>query len=192
MRYGKVIQGRTIILRDIEERDAEVTFRMRSDPQKSRYIHGATGTVEDQRAFIRKQKDRPGDYLFVIENLEGNPIGMKGVYDWDEEAGTVETGRFMCFGTPIQSIEALYLSFDFAFDVLGVKRIVMSVLEENSNMRGMQERFGARVTHVEFNDEFGCNSIYSELTKDIYAETRPKAAALVKRFAIKRHSGGSD
>ena len=185
MRYGKVIEGRTVRLRDIRDTDAEATYKMRSDPEKSRYIHGAKGTVEDQLAFIRAQADKPGDWLFVIEDLDGNPIGMKGVYDYDPETGHVETGRFMCFGNQVQSVEALMLSFDFCFDVLGVKEITMSALSENSNMRGMQDRFGVRVTHAVYQPEFKCESIYSVLTRDAYMTSRPNAEALIERFSTR-------
>ncbi len=183
MRYGRVIEGKTVRLRDIRDDDAEVTFKMRSDPEKSRYIHGATGTVEDQLSFIRKQEGKPGDWLFAIEDTTGKIIGMKGVYEYDPETGHVETGRFMCFGSQLQSVEALMLSFDFCFDVLGVDEIVMSALSENTNMRGMQDRFGVRVTHSIYQPEFGCESVYSVLTKEAYAKTRPGISSLIDRFA---------
>lgn len=190
MHYDKSIEGLTVRLRAIEESDAEATFLMRSDPEKSRYVHGATGTVEDQREFIARQREKPGDWLFMIEGLDGSPIGMKGVYDFDPVQKVVETGRFMNFGSQIQGVEALYLSFDFAFDVLGVDKVIMSALEENVNMRGMQDRFGVVVTHHEYNPEFGCDSVYSVLTREAYARSRPKAAALVERFAARQEGDG--
>lgn len=183
MRYGKVIEGRTVRLRDICDEDAETTYKMRSDPEKSRYIHGAKGTVADQLAFIQAQENKPGDWLFVIEDMAGKLIGMKGVYDYDPKTGHVETGRFMCFGSQVQSVEALMLSFDFCFDVLGVEEITMTVLSENANMRSMQERFGVRRTKVEHSEEFGCDTIYSVLRRAAYAGSRPKIAALINRFA---------
>lgn len=185
MALGPTIEGKTIRMRPVLEADAETTFKMRSDPEKSRYIHSATGTVEDQRVFIRKQIAKEGDYLFIIESLDGKAIGMKGVYDYDPIARTVETGRFICFGSPIQSVESLYLSFDFAFDDLGVDCIMMSALEKNANMRSMQDRFGVEIVRSEFNPDFGCDSIYSVLTRRVYTRSRLKAQALVDRFAAR-------
>jgi RimJ/RimL family protein N-acetyltransferase len=186
MHYDKVIEGKTVRLRAVEERDAQVTFEMRSDPEKSRYIHGAKGTVDDQLAFIKAQREREGDWLFLVEDLNGKPIGMKGVYDYDPDKKVVETGRFMNFGSQVQGIEALCLSFDFAFDVLGVDHIIMSALEENTNMRGIQDRFGVKVTHYIYNPEFGCHSVYSVLTREAFAQSRPKVMALVDRFASRQ------
>ena len=81
--------------------------------------------VEEQRNYIKRQMKLEGDYLFIVEDLKRNSIGMKGVYNYNPVAKTVETGRFLSYGSQVQNIEALKLSFDFAFDVLGVEKIVM-------------------------------------------------------------------
>lgn len=185
MVFDGEIVGKTVRLRSVTEADAGVTLAMRTDPEKSRYIHSVSGSLKDQTSFIRSQMSKDGDYLFLVEDLAGQPIGMKGVYDFDPITNSVETGRFISFGNQVQSIEALLLSFDFAFDFMGVDSIRMSVLSENSNMRGIQERFGVVVTGVEPSDEFQCDTIYSVLTREAYAQTRPKIMFLIERFACR-------
>ena len=49
MVYDKIIEGLTVNLRAIEVDDAEITFSMRSDSEKTKYMHPAYGTVENQR-----------------------------------------------------------------------------------------------------------------------------------------------
>ena len=157
--------------------------RQRTDPEKTKYVHRSTGTVEDQRAFIRRQRETPGDYLFLIEDLQGNPIGMKGLSHYDAEKKETESGRFMGFGSQVQNIEALKLSFDFAFDELGVDRIIMSALENNSVMLGIQKRFGVEFTHREPCEGFEFDNLFSVLTREAYAVSKPKIEALIDRFA---------
>lgn len=183
MVFGEVIQGKTVRLRSIEERDAEATFKMRSDPEKSKFIHPAKGTVEDQRQFIRKQRETPGDYLFVIEDLEGNPIGMKGLYNYNAEEKSIESGRFMGFGSQVQNIEALMLSIDLAFDKLGVNTIYMAALENNSIMLGIQMKLGTVYTHREKLDDLNTYNVHSYLTRELYAKNRANIMNLVQRFA---------
>lgn len=183
MVYDEEIVGRTVRLRSVTEDDAEVTLRMRTDPEKTRYVHSVPGDIDSQKAFIRSQMAKEGDYLFLVETLCGEPIGMKGVYNLDPAANSVETGRFISYGSQIQSIEALLLSFDFAFDILGVQKIHMSVLSDNTNMKGIQERFGVTVTEVEENPEFHCDNINSVLTREAYMQTRPRIITLIERFA---------
>lgn len=183
MVYEGIIQGKTVRLRSVEEQDAEITFKMRTDPEKAKYVHPVKGSVDEQRKFITKQRETPGDYLFIIEDLQGNPIGMKGVYDYNETRNEVKTGRFIGYGSQIQNIEALVLSFDFAFDILKVDRIVMAALENNKMMLGIQKKFGVEFTHRERCEEFGCDNLYSVLTRAAYALSRPNVSTLIDRFA---------
>lgn len=183
MVYPEIIQGLTVRLRSIGEDDALVTYKMRTDPEKARYVHPVHGTVEDQRLFIRRQREIPDDYLFVIEDLNGKPIGMKGVYNFDREKNEIETGRFIGYGSQVQNIEALKLSFDFAFDVLQVSQIVMSALENNQTMLGIQKRFGVTFTYRDRYESLDYDNIHSVLTRDAYGITKPKVEALIQRFA---------
>ena len=183
MIYDGVIRGKTVCLRSIEEKDAEITLKMRTDPEKARFVRPVKGTLEAQTEFIRRQRVKPGDYLFIIEDLEGHIIGMKGVYNLDAEKNEVETGRFIGYGTQVQNIEALMLSFDFAFDILKVDRVVMSALENNSVMLGIQKRFGVEFTYRDRYEGMDYDNLHSVLTKEAYAVSRPKIAALIDRFA---------
>lgn len=183
MIYDGIIEGLTVRLRSVEPDDAEITFQMRSDPEKSRFIHHATGTAEDQRNFIRAQREKPGDYLFLIEDLQGKPIGMKGLYNYDPENKVIESGRFIGYGSQVQNMEALKLSLDFAFDVLQVHEIVMSALENNEVMLGIQKRFGVRFTHRERGEGMDYDSLYSVLTPEAYVISKPKVETLIRRFA---------
>lgn len=186
MVYDQIIQGKTVRLRSIEERDALVTYKMRTDPEKARFVHPVNGTVEDQRKYIIKQRETPNDYLFVIEDLNGKPIGMKGVYNLDLEKNEVETGRFIGYGSQIQNIEALKLSFDFAFDVLGVSNVVMSALENNHTMLSIQKRFGVEFTYKDRYEGLDFDNVHSVLSLEAYKVSKPKVEALIDRFANRK------
>ena len=186
MVYDGIIQGLTVRMRSIEESDAEVSFKMRTDPQKSQFLHKDKGTVEDQRKYIAWQRKALGDYYFVIEDLAGNPIGLKGLSDYDPEKKQVETGRFISFGSQVQNIEALKLGFDFAFDVLRVDRVTMNALENNEKMLSLQKRFGVEFTHRFHEEGMEYDNICSVLTKEAYAITKPKIETLIERFAKRK------
>lgn len=180
--YNKVLIGKTIKMRAMEERDAEITFEMRKDPEKSKFLNSPPQSVEDQRRYIEKQRNTVGDYYFIIEDLDGNPIGMKAFSNYCPERKIVESGRFMGFGSQIQHIEALIIGFDFAFDVLGVDKVLMTVIEKNKSMHSLQQKMGAKETERVFMSAFGCDSIHSELTRDDYLLARKKVQKLIERF----------
>ena len=183
MVYDRVIEGKTVRLRSVEERDADITFRMRSDPEKSRFIHATTGTVEDQLEYIKRQREKKGDYLFLIEDLEGNPIGVKGLYNFVPEKREVESGRFIGFGSQIQNMEALLLSYIFAFDVLNVDKISMAALENNSLMLGIQKKLGVVFTYKDIPEGMDNYNLHSYLTREAFSTSRPKIQRLIDRFA---------
>lgn len=181
--YNSIINGLTVRLRAIEERDAEITYKWRTDPEKTKYVHVSTGSVEDQLRFIQRQRTLPGDYLFIIENLDGVPIGMKGIYNYNPEQKTVESGRFIGYGNQIQNIEALYLGFDFAFDYLNVEKVIMSALESNEGMLSIQKSLGVKEFKRDYLKDFGCDNIYSELSKEQYIAVKLGIEKLIRRFA---------
>ena len=83
----------------------------------------------------------------------------------------------------MQNIEALMLSFDFAFDIMKVDRIVMSALENNNVMLGIQKRFGVEFTYRDRYEGLEYDNLHSVLTREAYAISRPKVEALISRFA---------
>lgn len=185
MVYDGVIEGKTVRLRSVEERDAEITFKMRSDPEKSRFFHAANGTVDDQLNYIKQQRQKPGDYLFIIEDLTGTPIGMKGLYNYNPDKNEVESGRFVGFGSQVQNVEALLLSCDFAFNILKVTTINMAALETNSVMLGIQKKLGVVFTYKDIPAGMKDYNLHSYLTKDLYLSARPKVESLINRFAYR-------
>ena len=180
--YSKVLIGKTIRMRAMEESDAEVTFNMRNDPEKTKFLNSPPESVEAQRIYIAKQRKAVDDYYFMIEDLAGNPIGMKAFSNYSPEMKTVESGRFIGFGSQVQHIEALIMGFDFAFDILGVEKVLMTVIENNKTMHSLQQRLGAKETNRVFMPAFGCDSIHSELNRDDYLAARKKAENIIERF----------
>lgn len=185
MVYEGIIRGSSVVLRAVEEKDAEITFQMRNDPNKAKFISKSSSTVEAQLNFIKQQREKEGDYLFIVEDLQGKVIGMKGVYNHNPHEKKVETGRFLSYGTPVQNTEALLLSFDFAFDVLKCDKIHMSALEKNTVMRNMQNRFGVVVTHKTYDETFQDYHVFSVLTKENYNKVRQSIVSIIDRFALR-------
>ena len=184
MIYDKVITGLTVKLRSVEEGDAEATYNMRMDSEKVKYMHKVSGTVEDQRNYIRNQRQMPGDYLFLVTDLNDKPIGMRGIYDVTEK--TAESGRTIGYGDAFQNMEALLLGIDFAFDVLGVEKVLMDAASDNSSVRGIQQQIGAVEYERRFLENLGYEYVFSELTRENYAANREKIMKMITRHAAKR------
>lgn len=72
MAITKPILGKWITLRCAEESDAEFTLAIRNDLKLTKFIPKVNGDIESQKYWIRKQREKYGDYFFIIENKSHN------------------------------------------------------------------------------------------------------------------------
>lgn len=178
MVYNKIIEGKYVNLRSVEEKDAAFTLSLRQDPQLTKYLPKLEISLEQQINWIKKQRTTEGDYYFVIENKEGKSIGVIGVYDVTDICA--ETGRIAVIGTSFESIEAQLLSFDFAFDVLKLEYTVNYVMADNVHALRFSQMFGSESSDP-YTDEKGNVRIDGKITKESYQKSRIKLARMLYR-----------
>lgn len=182
MIYDKVIYGKTVNFRSIGESDAESTLKMRMNPELNQYLHKIDNSLEKQKAFIQKQRETEGDYLFIAEDKNGNLIGMRGIQSYDPIAKTCETGRLIGQGNAVQNTEIAMFGYDFAFDILGVENIILTVLEKNTSVLSGHKRFGAVEIKREYLEEFDDYLITEVLTHNNYLKNRPAIYRLIEKL----------
>lgn len=179
MVYDKVLEGKYVNLRSVNIEDAEYTLSLRKDPELTKYLPKLDITLDQQKKWIEKQRNKLGDYYFLIQDKEGTNIGVIGVYDVQE--CQCETGRIAAKnGNSFQIIEAQLLSFDFAFDILNLSKTVNYVYEDNVHAIRLSQMFGAEVTN-RFKDETGMIRVDHVITFERYNEYRKKVARILYR-----------
>ena len=75
--------GHAFRLRPIELADAPLIISLRSDADRTRYLHGVPLDVAAQEEYLSNYFSRPGDYYFVIQRLPaggGGAEGLIGIY----------------------------------------------------------------------------------------------------------------
>lgn len=185
MVYEGIIEGITVNMRSVIPEDAEITYAMRMDQEKVRYMHKISGTVEDQKNYIINQNKKPGDYLFLVVDKLNKPIGMRGIYDVKEDSA--ESGRTIGYGNAFQNMEALLLGFDFAFNTLGVSTVLMDAAANNTSVRGIQKKLGAIEYKKQYLEDLGYEYVFSTLDKETYYEKRKSIHNMIEKYAKKRH-----
>lgn len=163
----EAIKGRFVTLRSVDIEDAEFTLQLRQDPNLTKYLPKLDITVETQKKWIESQRKKAGDYLFLIVNSKGENIGVLGVYDVKENGA--ETGRLASMGNPLESLEAQYLSFVFAFDILKLDFTKCYVFEKNTKAIRLSEFFGT-VFLPAVKDENGFMRCDGVLTRQAFKE----------------------
>lgn len=135
-----VLTGEKVVLRPITDADTDAIVRWRNTPSvRNNFIFRQTFTPEMHRNWL-KTKVEPGLVVqYIIEDkAAGTPVGSVYYRDIDHDFNSAEYGIFIGeesargkgFGT-----ETARLFTEFGFATLGLHRISLRVLAENTPAR---------------------------------------------------------
>lgn len=140
------LTGEFVDLVPLTPAHAELTFAWRQGQRAVNMNRGAA-TVEQQAAWIAGRPE--GEYNFVIQLKDGQPVGMVSVTGIDTEHSRCEPGRFLIGdeeavrGIPA-AVEAMKLVYELVFDTLGLQRIHGTVVSDNTLMVKWQKFLGMK------------------------------------------------
>lgn len=140
----KFIAGNHVNLRDVEVSDAEFVLLLRTDPKKSQFLNKTNTDVENQRSYIRRYKDRPSEWYFVIENkIDKRKLGTIRIYN--VQGTCFESGSWLvCDDAPLTAaIESFILLHIYGFFVQCFSSEKLSVHKANRRVVKFQRQFGA-------------------------------------------------
>ena len=161
--------GKIVDLSPVAEKDLADIIRMRNDPKMMYYLNQPMEiTLDSQKAWYEKYKERTDDLYWTIKDKDGLVVGTNRLYDitadkCDQGSLMVDT-RYS--RTAPYAAEAIMLSLDFAFDVLGVETIVNEDRYDNKNMNSLSRRFGFQFLRE--TDIRGVTYNYYELQRNTY------------------------
>lgn len=170
MAITNTIHGHFVDLRCADIGDAEFTLKIRNDPMQTQYVPRVNNTIENQRLWIARQRSKEGDYFFVILDKEANPVGTISCYDINSDDYNCEVGRYLSYGDPIQNVEAILLLYDFVFDVLNLKTIIMEIDNRNKRVINMHKKFGVEYQATTEKNGWTAKKYY--LYREVYMEKR--------------------
>lgn len=137
------LAGKYVTLKSATLDDAAYTLSIRQDPEFTKYLPEITGSLEDQIAWLKKQRETPDDYFFVVWDHNNKPLGTVGVFDI--ESDTPKSGRLALRGNALENIEAQYLAFRFAFSELSVSSLWGFIYAENHRAIRFAQVFGVTI-----------------------------------------------
>lgn len=179
MVYDGIIEGIGVNFRSVTEDDAEFTYYLRQDKERTKYVHSVTGTIEDQKNWIRRQREREGDYYFLVEDKNGTPIGTVGYYDLEGVNG--ETGRLVMKGNSAQNCDAIMLIRKFAFEIMGADHIRCTAVKGNKPVVGQLKRLGGVQVGSHIDEQDGFEILEFRVTREAYEERKAKYLELVRK-----------
>lgn len=124
-----------IILQSVEEEDAGFIIDLRTNAKKSRFISETNSSVEIQKEWIKKYKEREKEkqeYYFVAIDENKEKFATYRIYDIKKNI--CEIGSWVSkpnYANTINSIKVDIIMKEFAFDNLGFENVKFEVRKEN-------------------------------------------------------------
>lgn len=164
--------GNTVILRLVEQSDAEYIWKLRTDSRYNTHLSPVSGTPDDQRRWIEgyKKKESSGrDYYFIILRRDDRtPCGTIRIYDIENESFTWGSWILDENKPAKAALDSALQIYSIAFDVLKLKKSVFDVRKDNARTLAFHDRFGAIRTGETESD------ILFELPKSLFVGIRDR------------------
>ena len=137
--------GKTVILRLVEEFDAEFILQLRNKEELKKYISDTNISIEQQKEWIKNYKikeEKGQEFYFIVEDKDKIPCGTVRIYEVEENRCT--WGSFILDSSRPDgaSFETLLLSINFIRFNLGIENIYLDVRKENLKAIHIYEKFG--------------------------------------------------
>lgn len=146
---ASLLNGETVVLRELRQSDASSLLAMLSTEEVSRFISPPPTSVEGFERFITwtHRQRAAGTYVCFAVTIRGfdTAIGIFQIRALDEAFGSAEWG--FAIGSPFwgQGVfqEAAALVLDFTFDTLGTHRLEARAAVVNGRGQGALRKLGA-------------------------------------------------
>ena len=174
----KPLVGKWVALRCAEETDAEFTLAIRNDQTLTEFIPRIDGSIEQQREWIRIQRQHDNDVFLLIDDSEGRPKGTVSYYNFCDGGRTCEIGRYISQGSALQNVETIILILDYIFSKTEISQVILNNDSRNHKIIRLWEKFGAEFfENISMN---GWEAAQYRLSKKRYGQCRKKIITLLR------------
>lgn len=142
IRKARNIYGKTLVLRNAMESDAEFILSLRRDEKKSRYLSATPDDVSLQKNWLKKYSiiDDQAYFIIVFNDID---IGTVRIYDRIEKDFSWGSWIIASNAPNHAGIESALILYAYALDFLKFRRAHFSVRKSNESVCRFHERFGA-------------------------------------------------
>ena len=139
------IEGKHIILRLVEESDAQFILDLRTK-EKAKYLSKTDNNLDNQINWIKNYKNREKDgkeFYFVIENKENEKIGLLRAYNIEDNSATSGSWIMLDGVKTEATLEGVLLLYEFILEYLGKEKIFFDVRKDNKKVWRFHKSYGA-------------------------------------------------
>ena len=179
MFLSKTIKGKYIDISSVTESDAEFIIALRSDEDKTKFLHKIDTNLSKQKEWIKEQIARDNDFYFVYSNKSGERRGLASIYNIDENNKSAEFGRWISIGNVFENLESVILIFDFAFENFDIDTICLNMVKGNDYVTNFWKTFGAKNIGLVFESDL-CIDKWIVTKTEYYSSIRLKQTKLLR------------
>ena len=173
-------QGDKIRLRAFEPEDAETFQAWNLDSEAARVLDfvyppvSLAGTKEWVNK-IAKEEVKNDQYFFMIEDLDGTPVGTINAHTTDRRVGTFHYGLFVAAEQRRKgyAAEAVRMLLRYFFEELRYQKCTVTVYSNNSTSQQLHERLGfqleGRLRRIIYTQGQYFDELYYGITDDEFA-----------------------
>jgi RimJ/RimL family protein N-acetyltransferase len=110
-----------LVLRLVEESDAEFILSLRTNPSLGKYLSHTSNSLSDQIKWLKqyKIKELAGlEYYFISEDIEGNRYGTVRLYNFDESSFEIGSWLFLPKSPLGMAVKTHFLVLELGFNLL--------------------------------------------------------------------------
>jgi RimJ/RimL family protein N-acetyltransferase len=146
-----IIVGKNIKLRSVKVEDSNFILSLRLNPDLNKHLNPTSPDLEAQKIWIEQQIKRELDYYFIIESLDGIPLGTISVYDINTKQKSFNWGRWIILkkAPSYVAVESTILVYNFAFNVLNLQKAISEVRIENKNVIRFHLSYGSEIFKID-------------------------------------------
>lgn len=169
MNHNVILDEYGCRMRPVTEDDSEFILRLRNSAHAKGFIGDSPSSVESQKEWFRRYYTRENDYYWILTEADtGRPVGTAGLYDIHQGVGV--SGRWVMLpDANFLIVVPAMLNYQFAFERLGLDKIILNVVATNQKVLKFQRLIGARETHIEKNGQIingvPVDFVWFEITK---------------------------
>ena len=162
-----ILRGQQIYLRPITADDTELAVRWRNQPSVvANFLYRKHITPKDHDDWLANKVFKGLVHQFIVcRNEDDKPLGSAYLQNFDEESRRAEWGIYLgeeqTYGKGVGT-EAGHLILDYAFNTLGLHKVVSRVLARNTASARMSEKVGS-IQEAYLRDEYFLDGQYEDL-----------------------------
>ena len=146
MHHSLVAEDFGVRLRPVQMKDAAFIVWLRNQDHVKGRVGDSASDIAGQNKWLETYFERRNDFYFVLETLDGTPLGTNALYEISGQ--NAEWGRYIVRPEVRAALSSAILIFDLAFGKLKISELLARCVSTNTKMHSIVKKCGFSQTET--------------------------------------------